>query len=293
MISIVAAALFTLATKQEMVVSSEWLNAHLNDPLVVVVEVGDRADYDAGHIPGARFVAREEIVADCDGLANELPPDDALIATFTSSGVGDWKRIVIYSRDPLLAARAWFSLDYLGHGYRASVLDGGFDKWNADRRQVSTAKMSVLPAPFTVATRPFSVVKFDTMRTLVRNRSHSNIVMIDARSSLNFSGEIAGSGVKRRGHIPGAVNVPWTANLTSDAPHLLRDPESLRQMYDSVGVTQETAVVTYCRTGMEATMTYFVLRYLGYDVALYDGSFVEWSASSDTMVARSDGIEAR
>lgn len=293
MISILAAALFTLAAKQEMVVSSDWLNAHLNDPLVVVVEVGDRADYDAGHIPGARFVPRQEVVADCDGLPNELPNDDALIETFTRTGIGDWKRIVIYSRDPLLAARTWFTLDYLGHGYRASVLDGGFEKWTADRHQVSTAKMSVLPVPFTVATRPFSVVKFDTMRAIVRNRSHTNIVTIDARASINFSGEIAGSGIKRRGHIPGAVSVPWTANLTADAPHVLRDVDSLRQMYDSAGVTQEIAVVTYCRTGMEATMTYFVLRYLGYDVALYDGSFVEWSGSPDTMVARSDGVEPR
>lgn len=293
MIAIFAATLLTLAVKQEMVVNSDWLNAHLNDPLVMVVEVGDRADYDAGHIPGARFVAREEIVADCEGLPNELPPDDALIATFTRIGAGDWKRIVIYSRDPLLAARTWFTLDYLGHGYRSSVLDGGSDKWSSDHRQLSTAKMSLIPAPFTIAARPFSVVKFDMMRTLVRNRSHTNIVMIDARGSLNFAGTIAGSGVRRRGHIPGAVNVPWTANLTSDPPHLFRDPESLRQMYASVGVTDEAAVVTYCRTGMEATMTYFVLRYLGYDVSLYDGSFVEWSASPDTMVARSDTVEPR
>lgn len=293
MISILAATLLTLAVKQEMVVSSEWLNAHLNDPLVTVVEVGDRADYDAGHIPGARFVARGEIVADCEGLPNELPADEALIETFTRAGVGDWKRIIIYSRDPLLAARAWFTLDYLGHGYRTSVLDGGFEKWTAGRRAVSTARMSVLPAPFTVATRPFAIVKFDTMRTLVRNRSHSNVVLIDARSSLNYAGAIAGAGIKRRGHIPGAVNVPWTANLTSDPPHVLRDAESLRQMYESVGLTDEATVITYCRTGMEATMTYFVLRYLGYDVALYDGSFVEWSGSPDTMVARSDGIEPR
>lgn len=293
MISILAATLLTLAVKQEMVVNSEWLAAHLHDPLVQVVEVGDRADYEAGHIPGARFIPREEIVAECDGLPNELPSDESLAATFTRIGVGDWKRIIIYSRDPLLAARTWFTLDYLGHGYRASLLDGGFAKWSADRREVSTARMSTLPAPFTVAARPFSVVKFDMMRTLVRNRTRDNIVMIDARPSLNYAGSIAGGGIKRRGHIPGAVNVPWSANLTADPPFVFRDAESLRQMYDSVGVTRQANVVAYCRTGMEATMTYFVLRYLGYDVALYDGSFVEWSASPDTMVARSDGIEPR
>ena len=293
MISIIAATLFALSVKQEMIVNSEWLAAHLNDPLVEVVEVGDRADFDKGHIPGARFVPREEIVADCEGLPNELPTDEALAATFTRIGVGDWKRIIIYSRDPLLAARTWFTLDYLGHGYRTSVLDGGWDKWTADRREVSRSRMTLLPVPFTVASRPFSLVKLDTMRSLVRNRSQNNVVLIDARPSLNYAGSLAGGGVKRRGHIPGAVNVPWSANLTSDPPHVFRDPESLRQMYDSVGVTERASVVTYCRTGMEATMTYFVLRYLGYDVALYDGSFVEWSASPDTMVARSDGIEPR
>lgn len=286
-----AALLLAMSFKPEMIVSTEWLDAHLHNPLTVVVEVGSRADYDAGHIPGALFLSRDRVVVDCDGLPNELPPVEDLQATFESLGIGDTKRIVIYSREPLLATRTWFTLDAIGHGYRASVLDGGFAKWRAEERTVSTGKLVTLPAPFTIAERPYSVTRFDAVKRLVRRRGNDAIVLIDARPSLQYAGALSGSGIHRPGHIPGAANVPWTANI--GANNAFRSPDELRQMYASVGVTDDAVVVTYCRTGMEASMTYFVLRYLGYDVSLYDGSFFEWSASPDTMVARSDGLEPR
>jgi thiosulfate/3-mercaptopyruvate sulfurtransferase len=275
---LIAAALLALALDHPMLVSTGWLAEHLQDPLVIVVEVGSRADYDSGHIPGARFIPREEIVADCDGIPNELPDDEKLVATFTRAGIGDAKRVVFYSRDPLLAARAWFTLDYLGHGSRASMLDGGWEQWTAAKHEIATKSFPLKAAPFTILTRPYSIVHYDEMRDLVRRRGRipQRLVTIDARPPLRYVD----------GHIPGAVSIPWTANLTSEHPPLLRDEASLRAIYDSVAITRETIVVTYCRTGMEASMTYFVLRYLGYDVALYDGSFVEWDDKAGMVVAR-------
>jgi thiosulfate/3-mercaptopyruvate sulfurtransferase len=284
----VAAILFAAAmpVKQEMLVSTDWLGQHLRDPLVVVVEVGDRAQFDAGHIPGARFIAQSEMVADCDGLPNEIPSEAMLVDAFTRAGVTDWKRMVIVSRDPLVAARTWFTLDYLGHGYRASLLDGGMPRWTAEKRAMTTDSPYVAPVPFTVATRPYSVLAGAEVKRLVRNRGTSSqpIVLIDARPPDHFLGKTAGAGVKRSGRIPGAENIPWTANFTGDAAPVLRPSEELRGMYASADVSDDTMVIAYCRTGMQASVTYFVLRYLGYDVALYDGSFVEWSAASDTVV---------
>ena len=284
----IAALLFAAAlpVKQEMLVSTDWLAQHLNDPLVVVVEVGDRAQFDAGHVPGARFIAQSEIVADCDGLPNEIPSENVVVDAFTRAGVTDWKRLVITSRDPLLAARAWFTLDYLGHGYRTSLLDGGIARWTAEKRPLTTATPYVAPAQFTVFSRPYSVMAGAQVKQLVRGRGTSTapIVLIDARPPDHFLGETAGVGVKRPGRIPDAENIPWTANFTGEAAPVLRTADELRAMYASANVTDDAIVIAYCRTGMQASVTYFVLRYLGYDVALYDGSFVEWSAANDTVV---------
>jgi len=275
---LIAAALLVLSLDHPMLVSPDWLAKHIEDPLVVVVEVGAKSDYDSGHIPGARFIAREEIVADCDGIPNELTDEEMVVAAFTRIGVGNAKRIVFYSRDPLLAARAWFTLDFFGHGSRASMLDGGWEQWSAAKHTIATSSFPVKPVPFTVSDRPYSIVRLKEMRDLIRRRGilPQKLVTIDARPPLPYI----------EGHIPDAVSIPWTANLTGEHPPLLRNEAALRAIYASVGIDRETIVVAYCRTGMEASMTYFVLRYLGYDVALYDGSFVEWEKNEGMVVAR-------
>jgi thiosulfate/3-mercaptopyruvate sulfurtransferase len=272
---LIAAALLAAALDHPMLVSADWLAQHLRDPLTVVVEVGSRSDYDSGHIPGARFIARDEIVADCDGVPNEVVNDEVVVTAFTRAGVGDARRMVLYSRDPLLAARTWFTLDLLGHGARASLLDGGWEQWTAANYEVSTKPAPFHTEPFSVLPLPSSRVSFEEMRNLVvrRGRMGAKFVSIDARPPMRYS----------EGHIPDAVSIPWTANLSTEHPPLLRDRDTLRQMYESRGIARDAIVVTYCRTGMEASMTYFVLRYLGYDVALYDGSWVEWSGKKASM----------
>jgi thiosulfate/3-mercaptopyruvate sulfurtransferase len=112
-----------------MVVSTTWLDAHVNDPDVFVLHVGaDRKSYDAGHIPGARFVSLPDIAVTREGTPNELPPATDLTRLFTRLGIGDRGRLVLYGDEQgLLAARLFFTLDYLGHGDRAALLDGGLE----------------------------------------------------------------------------------------------------------------------------------------------------------------------
>lgn len=272
-----------------MLVSTDWLDAHLEDPLVAVVEVGARSHFESGHIPGARFIAREEIVDECEGIPNELTSEEMLVEAFTRVGVGNSKRIVIYSRDPLIAARAWFTLDYLGHGSRASILDGGFEKWTGEKRSINTTAIAPKPIPFTTLPRTGSVLSMREVQSLLRRRGtiDEKIVTIDARPPLAYRGDAPGVGIRRGGHLPDAVNIPWTANLSTQHPPVLRTEGELRQMYESAGVNRDAIVITYCRTGMEASLTYFVLRFLGYDATLFDGSFIEWSASETTVVVRS------
>ncbi len=272
------AAVLTVATtlSNPMIAPTDWVAARLESPLIVVVEVGEKREYDEAHIPGARFIARGELVEDCEGIPNELPSVEQLRAVFTNAGVGDTKRMVIYSRTPLLATRAWFTLDYLGHGSRASVLDGGWEKWTNEHRPTTATKTIAHPAPFTVYERPYSLIAFDEMKDLVRRRGKldAQFISIDARPLPSY----------RAGHLPDAVNIPWTANLTTEHPPVFRSEEDLRRLYVGAGVTRDAVVITYCRTGMEASMTYFVLRALGYDISLYDGSMTQWTKDKTTVV---------
>lgn len=267
--------------QEQMLVSPDWLQRRLG--IVTVLHIGDAASYDARHIPGAVLIEMSSLLAQRDGTPNELPPIDALERIFRAAGVNDTGRIVVYSVDPLLAARAWFTLDYLGQGDRVSLLDGGLAKWMAAGYAISTEKTPSRPGSFEARPVPQTITRLAAMRELVRLREQlgPNLVLIDARSPEQFFGDEAGPDVTHPGHIPGAVNVPYASNL--DGTGALRSVADLRAIYHRAGVTRESANIVYCRTGMQASMTYFVLRYLGYDATLYDGSFLEWSNAGETI----------
>lgn len=281
-LSFFVAVTATAAARDQMLVSTDWLAKHLRD--VVVLDVSDRAAYAVGHIPGARPLDIKQIAIDVAGIPNELPPTETLEAIFTRAGAGGSKtRIVICGRDPLHAARVWFTLDYLGAGDRAAILDGGYAKWTAELRPTSRREPAAGGPEFTASVNPSAIVRYPIMRALVSwGMSLDNrFVLIDARLPEFFKGEKSGAGVTKPGHITGACNVPWSNNLTPGGT--LRKEAELRDLYQGFGIDQNSQVVAYCRSGMEASLTYFVLRYLGYDAALYDGSYVEWTRNETSV----------
>ena len=278
-----------LSVRSDMIVSTAWLAAHLNDPKVVILHVArERAHYDGGHIPGARFVGWGEITATRDGVPNELAPVAELQKLFERLGIGNSARIVLYGDSSgLSAARAYFTLDYLGHGGRAALLDGGLEKWQAERRAVSTDVVAPKTASFTPRVRPSVVTNLDVMRDLswtATNLGSSGVVLIDARPVDEYTGAKPGDGVPRGGHIPGAANVFWMQNIVGKEMPLLRSPGELYRLYEKAGTQHGRTVVAYCRTGGQASHSYFTLKYLGYDVVMYDGSFYEWSNTEATPV---------
>jgi len=272
-----------------MIVSTAWLAAHLNDPKVVILHVARaRAHYDEGHIPGARFAGWDEITATRDGVPNELAPVADLQKVFARLGVGDDARIVLYGDSSgLSAARAYFTLDYLGHGERAALLDGGLEKWKAERRAVSTDLVEPKIAPFTPRVRASAIVDHDVVRDLswtATKLASPSVVLIDARPVEEYEGTKPGEGVPRGGHIPGAANVFWMQNVVSKENLALRSVVELRKLYEEAGALRGRTVVTYCRTGGQASHAYFTLKYLGHDVVMYDGSFFEWSNTEGAPV---------
>ncbi|HSP16589.1 MAG TPA: sulfurtransferase [Thermoanaerobaculia bacterium] len=278
------------AQNTDLLVSTGWLQGHLGRRGVIVVEVGDRATYEKEHIRGARFLALSEIAVTRNEIANELPSIAVLETAMRTAGIPDRDHIVIYSRDILAAARLFFTLDYLGCGLNISLLDGGYAKWSAESRPVESGAPPQQTSTFTACPHPEKVVNLAAMRRIVdlSRIGDSSIAIIDARPPAAFFGTEAGQGIVRPGHIPGATNIPWDENLTSSATPVLRAPEDLKSLYADAGVRDGTAVA-YCRTGMQASVTYFALRYLGREVYLYDGSYMEWNCAEGTTVERAPG----
>lgn len=259
-----------------LLVSTDGLADRLNDPRVVVIHVGrDRTSYDAGHIPGARFLPLSSIVAEQNGVPNELPAPEALEAVFEGLGVSDNSQVVLYGDlNGLLAARAFFTLDYLGKT-DAALLDGGIEQWRKEERPVSTEAVTARPGALTVRPRRDIVVDADWVRARLGN--DSTIVLVDARAPAEYTGDTPGDGVTRPGHIPGAHNIFWRTALVSDQDTRLRSPEVLHAAYTLADAAFGDTIVAYCRTGVQASHAYYVARYLKRPVVMYDGSFIDWS----------------
>ncbi|MBX3277831.1 MAG: sulfurtransferase [Acidobacteria bacterium] len=271
-----------------MLVSTAWLNTHIRDRDLVILHIGrELSQFEAGHIPGARFLPWSELVTTRDGILNELPPVEKLQALFTSLGVGNRGRIILYGDNSgLAAARAYFTLDYLGHGARCALLDGGLERWKADAREVSTKPVQTAAAEFTPRLAPSAVTDFPVMRDyswIVSQQSTGGITILDSRPENQYRGEGA-SGAGRSGHIPGATNLYWMKHLESAENPVMRPVAELRRMLSEAGLQPGDKVITYCNTGVQASHSYFTAKYLGYDVSLYDGSFSEWSRIEGTRI---------
>jgi thiosulfate/3-mercaptopyruvate sulfurtransferase len=264
--------------RPEMLVTTEWLAEHLQDPDLVVLCIDSTAEFYAkGHIPGARQIKLGEIAVTRDGIPNELPPVETLQRLFAAAGVGNNSRVVLYGeRSNLFAARAYFTLDYLGVAERAALLDGGIDKWTAEHRPLSTEAVPVKTAALTVAPRPEILIDTAAMRHLTRKKP-GTITLVDARPEKEFSGEQLSEDVAEAGHIPGAKSLYWMDMLVSRENPVLRPEAELRRMYTELSAKADRPLVTYCRTGMQSSFDYFVAKYLGYEPSMYDASFYDWS----------------
>lgn len=241
-----------------MVVPTDWLAANLHQPKVVILDVTTPEQYAKAHIPGAVLLDSKALVTQRGDIPNELPPVATLEQLFRAAGVRDGDRIILTSNEPLLATRAWFTLDYLGWGEHAALLDGGNAKWLAEKHEFSTDTPKPREGNFTANVDRTTLVTMSELKQLMAAKEP--LLLIDGRDA-KFDA----------GHIPGAVSIPWTEHKT------LIDTDQLQSLYAKLDPAAKPHIVVYCRTGMQATMNYFALRELGFHPALYDGSYVEWS----------------
>ena len=268
-------------THPELLVSTQWLSDHLSDPKLVIIDVGMPGmgsmsgmapEYKDGHIPGARLLYERQFASSAPP-GTELLPDDQLKSNLQAIGISDDSRVVIYSSHwTPLAARLLFTLDYLGFR-NAALLDGGMDAWMAEKRPMSTAQTKITPGVLTIHPHPEIVARMAEVQQLT-GRSNSQAVLLDARPKKRYEA----------GHLPGAIPMFWENNLVSRSNPVLRNPDELRNMYVAAGASAGKKIVSYCEIGEQASYAYFIARYLGYDAAMYDGSYSEWSAAKQPVV---------
>jgi thiosulfate/3-mercaptopyruvate sulfurtransferase len=260
------------------IASVSWLAGNLMDPKLVVVQVGrSRAAYDSAHVAGARYLDFGQYTTSRDGIAVELPDPARLAEVLGGLGIDDGSRVVIYG-DLLAAARLWFTLDWLGHGSKAAVLDGGLDAWRAAGHSMSTEAPAPKPAKFTAAPDAGRVVD---ARWIQRSLPAGKPILLDARSAAEFSGEKQEEGVPRSGHIPGAKNLDWTSTVANGRFKPLAE---LLPLFEQAGLAPGDEVVTYCRTGTRSAVLHLLARALGFQARMYDGSMMDWSRQADLPV---------
>lgn len=262
-----------------LIVGVQWLTQHAGDAGLVIIDARAAADYEKGHVPGAVSLP---VVETFDPAQQKNLPDTTakLEALFGAKGIGNVNRVIVYDNGKETpAARLFWTLEYAGHA-NVSVLDGGIKAWQGAGGKIDTDAVGAKSAAFASKLDP---AKMPTKQQCVLAIGDPKKVVLDSRSPAEFRGEDVRT--KFGGHIPGAVNVDWVENYGGAT--LLKEPEALRSMYESKGVTPEKEVIAHCQTGQRSSVSYLVLRLLGYQkVGNYAGSWVEWGNDEVTQKAQ-------
>ncbi|HXG24768.1 MAG TPA: sulfurtransferase, partial [Chthonomonadales bacterium] len=254
-------------------VETEWLAAHLDDPAIRVVDMrgyvrtetapdgfqtakytGARDEYEQAHIPGAVYLDwTTDIVDPDDPVPAQVAPPERIARVLGAAGIGDDTLVVAYDHHPAsqFATRLWWVLKYYGHD-QVRVLNGGWNRWIAEGRPVTSERTLVSPATFTPRPRPELRAKAEDVLAMI---GHPEVTIIDARDEEQYTGAIRRG--PRGGHIPGAVNLPREALVLPDGR--FRSLEELREIVEKAGIRPTRRAVAYCNGGVAATSVLFAL----------------------------------
>jgi thiosulfate/3-mercaptopyruvate sulfurtransferase len=276
----------------QYLVETAWLEAHLNDPALRILDctvlfatdangihiASGRDAWIQGHIPGSGFADFLQDLSDhTSPVPFMMPPATQFAEVMSQYGVGEGAHVVLYDACSdmwahMWAARVWWMLRVCGFD-QAAILNGGWHKWMMEGRPVSTDPPSYPPARFIAQPRPELMVdKHEVLATM----GDSHTCLLNALTVEDHVGTVVQYG--RAGHIPSSVNVPTVA-LIDPVTHAYLPAARLREQFETVGALSRERVITYCGGGIAASSDAFVLTLLGVpNVAVYDGSLLEWSA---------------
>jgi thiosulfate/3-mercaptopyruvate sulfurtransferase len=272
---------------KDVLVSTDWVAEHKDDPDVVVAEVDENTDlYGEGHVPGAVALHwKAELQQQVKRDVIEQPDFEQLMAR---KGISNDTTVVLYGdKNNWFAAYAYWYLKIYGHG-DVRILDGGRQKWIDEGRELTTHVPAAAQASYTAQERDESI-------RARRDGVHQAIgrdALVDVRSPQEYSGELIAApgyeqeGAQRAGHIPTAESIPWATAVRDDGT--FKTADELRALYADKGITPDRDVTAYCRIGERSAHTWFVLReLLGYErVKNYDGSWTEWGNLVDVPIEK-------
>ncbi|MBV9828848.1 MAG: 3-mercaptopyruvate sulfurtransferase [Alphaproteobacteria bacterium] len=276
----------------EALVSTDWLAQHLSDPSVRVLDSSfkqpgvmptARADYDAGHIPGAVFFDIDDVAEPGTSLPHMIPSAERFAAKMAERGIGNGDRVIVYDANGLSSAgRAWWLLRLFGH-HDVALLDGGLPKWRAEARPLENAPPDIPRRQFVAQFNPAMVRDKAAVLANIDGRREQ---VVDARSAGRFEGtaEETWPG-RRRGHIPGSLNLPFDL-VTDPRTKQLHSAEELKRLFDEAGINLDRPIVTSCGSGVTACAVAFAAHLLGHPgAAVYDGSWSEWGLPDGPPIA--------
>ncbi|MDB4211936.1 3-mercaptopyruvate sulfurtransferase [Ascidiaceihabitans sp.] len=280
-----------MADDLKTLVSTDWLAAHMKDPDLRILDASTylpgvdrdgRTEYDAVHIPGARFFDIDDVSDGRSDLPHMVPPIEKFMSRVRAMGVGDGHQIVVYDGSGLFsAARVWWLFRLMGQN-NIAVLDGGLPKWIAEGREVEDLAPVIRDRHMTVRFQN-QMVRDVTQVSSASKLGTSQIV--DARAAARFRGEAPEprEGL-RSGHIPNSRNVPFTDLLNDDKT--MKTPDQTRAIFESAGVDLKKPIITTCGSGVTAAVLGLALERMGHDMwSLYDGSWTEWGMFPTVPVA--------
>jgi thiosulfate/3-mercaptopyruvate sulfurtransferase len=280
-----------MATPESVLVSTDWLQDHLSDPNVRVVEVDeDTAAYGRGHVPGAVEVNWNSDLQ--DPLRRDFVSAEDFAKLQDRIGVTNHTTVALYGgNNNWFAAYAYWYYKVYGH-QNVVLVDGGRKAWELEGRELTTDETKTEPTSGYKTSEPDLSIR--AFRDQVREHlDKADAALIDVRSPEEFRGEklapdhLPQEQAQRPGHIPGAANIPWAKAVDGTTGKFL-SADALRELYGGVGVTPDKDVVAYCRIGERSAHTWFVLReLLGYErVRNYDGSWTEWGSLVGVPIER-------
>ena len=263
-------------TRDTLFVSTKWLADHMRDANLVVLAVGEKSEYDAEHIPGSQYIDFHSItVKGPTGLTLELPPMDKLAETFSKLGVSNDSRIVVYRLKDWLtpASRVILTLDAMGLGKNAAMLDGNLATWKEEGRALAKDAPVVKPGKLTPCPQNDVIADLEFVKS---QPAPVRCAHPGCPRSQSLQRRERRAPARLPATYEGAGNVHYDS-LVDEKTGKLKPVEELQAKFRDAGVKPGDRVVTYCFIGQQASALYLVSRYLGYDTRLYDGSWDEWT----------------
>lgn len=259
----------------DLLVSAEWLEAHLGDPALRIVDTRKCEGYLEAHIPGAAALPVRPFLREAGDIISQSSFSEAMAAL----GISPETTVIAYDDGSnLFAARLWFVLNHYGH-HKVAVLDGGWDLWKSEGRPVETEP--VTPPRGRSSAAPESGWIVDTAH-VAQSLNLPDRVVVDTRSIEEW-GRVEQKGETTPGHIPGAAHFFWSDAIDPDT-HRFRSPGELRALFASAGITPDREAITYCHAGIRAAHTFFALKLAGFErVRNYEGSWLAWTKADQPV----------